>query len=316
MNEVEYLIISSTHDYSTDLVCCELNHRKKKYLRINRDRFQEYDIIYSLENNTIEIKMDGKQYLLKNDNILGIYFRAPVFLRSHKKYLLNEQLIRSQWSAFIRNLVVFDKAKWINNPVDTYKAENKMYQLKCANDIGLMTPKTYVGNIIPDNIVEENNYIVKSLDTALFYNENQELFTYSSIISGKELKLANIKDAPIILQECLENKLDLRVTVIGDKLFPVSITCSGSGIVGDWRKNKKDTLTYNCFDLPDEIRTKILMLMKKLNLSFGGVDLILKEDKYYFIEVNPTGEWGWLESANFMPISSEIVNALIKGDNI
>lgn len=316
MNEVEYLILSSTHDYSTDLVCYELCQRKKKYLRINRDCFPEYDIIYSLKENAIIINMYGKQYLLTNENILGIYFRAPVFLRSHKKYSLNEQLIRSQWSAFIRNLVVFDRARWINHPVDTYKAENKIYQLKCANEIGLLTPETYVGNMIPDSILEEKNYVVKSLDTALFYNENQELFTYSSIISGKELKAANIKDAPIILQECLDDKLDLRVTVIGDKLFPVSITCFGRGLVGDWRKNKKDTLTYSRFDLPEKITTKILMLMKKLNLLFGGVDLILKGDKYYFIEVNPTGEWGWLESGISLPISSEIVNTLMQGDII
>ena len=56
----------------------------------------------------MSVKMDGNLYEI-NDNILkGVFFRAPVFLRSHKKYNVNEQLYRSQWSSFIRNLVVFE----------------------------------------------------------------------------------------------------------------------------------------------------------------------------------------------------------------
>lgn len=54
--------------------------------------------------------------------------------------------------------------------------------------------------------------------------------------------------------------------------------------------------------------------MKNLNLNFGGIDLALVDGKYYFIEVNPTGEWGWLEIKTGMNISETIKNAL--GENI
>ena len=68
----------------------------------------------------------------------------PYFCGHTKNYNLNEQLYRSQWSSFIRNLISFDKAKWINHPVSTYQAENKMYQLKCAKEIGLNVPKNHI----------------------------------------------------------------------------------------------------------------------------------------------------------------------------
>ena len=42
MNEVNYLVISSTIDYSSDLICAELEKRKLNYLRINRDLFFFY----------------------------------------------------------------------------------------------------------------------------------------------------------------------------------------------------------------------------------------------------------------------------------
>lgn len=311
MNDIEYLIISSSIDYSTDLVCFELHERQKHYLRINRDKFGEYEIIFSLQTRKMTIKMDGDLYTIRNESLKGVFFRAPVFLRSHKKYNINEQLYRSQWSSFIRNLVVFDKAKWINHPVNTYCAENKLFQLQCAQNVGLLTPKTYVGNVLPQNIIPTKKYVIKSLDTALFYDDSQEYFTYTSVVSGKELIDSNIKIAPVILQDFLEDKQDIRVTVIGNMLFPVSITKNGENLYGDWRKNSKETLKYKPEILPSDISNRIIELMYKLGLFFGGIDLAFSNGKYYFIEVNPTGEWGWLSPYSTIPLEKAIVNELV-----
>lgn len=311
MNDIEYLVISSSIDFSTDLVCFELHERQKRYLRLNRDKFGEYEIIYSLQDRKMTIKMEDDFYTIRADGLKGIFFRAPVFLRSYKKYNLNEQLYRSQWSSFIRNLIIFENAKWINHPVNTYRAENKLFQLECARKAGLTVPKTIVGNVLPQNIIPTKKYIVKSLDTALFYYKSKEYFTYTSVVSGNELIDSNLKEAPIILQEFLENKRDIRVTVVGNTLFPVSITKHGKNIYGDWRKNPKDTLQYKPEVLPVDISDKIIKLMNIMGLSFGGVDLAFSNKKYYFIEVNPTGEWGWLSSYSEIPIEKAIVNELV-----
>ena len=127
MNNVNHLIVSSTLDYSSDLICAELEKRKFKYLRINRDLFQTYNIIYSLQDDIYKFKVDGTLYSLNPKLIKSIYYRAPVFLRTTgKARSIDEQLKRSQWSSFLRNLVVLDKAIWMNHPVATYRAENKI----------------------------------------------------------------------------------------------------------------------------------------------------------------------------------------------
>ncbi len=311
MNDINYLIISSTIDYSSDLICYELERCGKKYLRINRDHFAEYEILLSLEADCLNIKMDNGTYKITSDTLKSVYFRAPVFLRTGKTYSLQEQLYRSQWSAFIRNLIAFDKAKWVNHPVATYRAENKLYQLKCAKRLGLAVPTTYVGNSLPADIMIEHTYIVKSLDTALFYDNGQEMFTYSTMVTGQELINAEIKTAPVVIQECLHNKTDLRVTVIGDDLFAVSITKNGRKIEGDWRQSDKKDLTYDHINLPPKIHQQVLDLMRFLGLEFGGLDFALVDGTYYFIEVNPTGEWGWLVSSSHLPIDKAIVKSLI-----
>ena len=63
MNKVEQLIISSTIDYSTDLISCEFEKRGFNYLRLNRDRFSEYDILYNLGDDGLSVAMDSKHSL-------------------------------------------------------------------------------------------------------------------------------------------------------------------------------------------------------------------------------------------------------------
>ena len=186
-----------------------------------------------------------------------------------------------------------------------------MFQLCVAESCGLQIPKTYVSNISVNMLEREKKYIVKSLDTALFYDtqNNKEMFTYSNVVSGEEVHDYELASAPIIIQEFLNPKVDCRVTYIQGKLFPVKILQNGEGLYGDWRL-RKDELEYVPFQLPPNISMAICKLMQKLEIQFGGIDLAIVGEKYFFIEVNPTGEWGWLEIKTGMQISQTIKKAL------
>lgn len=256
------------------------------------------------------INIKDEWYSLENETLKAIYFRAPVFIRAYgKHYSLEEQVSKSQWNAFIRNMVVFSNAKWVNNPVATYKAENKLLQLKYAKGEDLAIPETYVANTFPMKF-EKNTYVVKALDTPLFYDEGDELFTYTAVLSRQEMEETNLSIAPVFIQEYISPKIDLRVTVVGNKIFTVKIMRDGQGIDGDWRKTKKEELQYIPCKLPNSLEKKLLNLMGKLKLQFGGIDLIYMKDTYYFIEVNPTGEWGWLLNSAGMRIDIAIVDCM------
>ena len=313
MNDVEYLIISSTIDFSTDLVCYQLMMSGEKFYRLNRDEFIKHNIVVDLQKKSMMISIEDQEYNIQFEQLKGVFYRAPVFLRTQAKAELSvqEQLERNQWSSFLRNLIIFQNANWINNPVYTYRAENKMFQLCVAESCGLQIPKTYVSNISVNMLEREKKYIVKSLDTALFYDtqNNKEMFTYSNVVSGEELQDYELASAPIIIQEFLNPKVDCRVTYIQGKLFPVKILQNGEGLYGDWRL-RKDELEYVPFQLPTNISVAICKLMQKLEIQFGGIDLAIVGEKYFFIEVNPTGEWGWLEIKTGMQISQTIKKAL------
>lgn len=109
MNKIEYLIVSSTYDYSTDLICYKLAKHNALYYRINRDELNKHEIVLDVKNRNLYLKIGDIEVVANFDSLKGIYFRAPVFLRTQSKAFLSldKQLERSQWSAFIRNLIVF-----------------------------------------------------------------------------------------------------------------------------------------------------------------------------------------------------------------
>ena len=188
--------------------------------------------------------------------------------------------------------------------------KNKILQLKHAGNIGFDYPYTFVVKCLADlDINDDKNYIVKSLDTVLLRNESQEAFVYSNVVKGDDIKKSSLTLAPVIILEYLYPKIDMRVTVVGEKIFSVKIVKGGQGVEGDWRK-LKENIDFIKVDLPERVKSNCIRVVKDLGLAFGGIDLILHHNKYYFIEVNPTGEWAWLKNAAGLEIDKAICDYL------
>lgn len=318
MNKVDVLIISNKFDFTTDYVVLALRELKIPYVRINRDEFLNYSIKVFLEKEELHVEIDGKVFNLSNRTLKSIYYRAPTFIRSLNIPADPEvQLYKFQWASFIRNLIIFENAFWINNPVATYKAENKLYQLKMARQIGFKIPYTIVSNDGKlSDIKKEAKYAIKTLDPGLLKIDDKEAFIYTNVVTGNELIKSNLRSAPIVIQEYLFPKLDIRVTVVGHKVFAVKILKQGKNIDGDWRRIKKEELEYIPIKLPDDISQLCINLVKKLGLNFGAIDLAFINEEYYFLEINPTGEWAWLVNKVNFPIHKEIAYLLAQGENV
>lgn len=311
----EVLIISNKHDYSTDNVTHALRKYDCTYLRLNRDQFEEM----KLNLDPITPKLYGEtpkyKFVIDEDKLKSIYFRAPTFLRDNYQPYLgpSSQLARSQWAAFVRAMSVFENVKWLNKPKNTYQAEIKPFQLKKANEIGFEIPETIITNDSGFNYkkLKYNNVILKSLDTVLLKLDSKEGFVYTNTVNRNELNREDLSKAPVILQQPLIPKIDIRVTVIEDNVYAVSIKKDGNGIDKDWRLEKYD-VQYESIKLPSDLERKCIKLLKKLGLNFGAIDLAYYNNKYYFIEINPTGEWSWLLGHVDYPIDKNIAEVLIK----
>lgn len=66
-------------------------------------------------------------------------------------------------------------------------------------------------------------------------------------------------------------------------------------------------------DLPKKIEIFCLKFLEEFGLNFAAIDLLLYNGEYYFVEVNPTGEWVWIMENTGLKIAEGIVDLLVSG---
>ena len=205
---------------------------------------------------------------------------------------------------------------WLNNVYRIREAENKIYQLILAKNIGFNTPETVISNNFStiEKIVEKYQYnnIIKSIKNG-YIDDNKVIFT--SLIDGNVIK-NQISMCPTFIQNNIEKFCDIRCTIIGNDIFSAEILSQNEiGSKIDWRRSK-NILEHKKHKLPIDIELKCLELTKKLKLNYSAIDLVLdKNGKYIFLEINPNGQWAWIENILKFPISKRIVDILTNCQN-
>jgi glutathione synthase/RimK-type ligase-like ATP-grasp enzyme len=96
---------------------------------------------------------------------------------------------------------------------------------------------------------------------------------------------------------------------VGDDLF-AAVADQRSAV--DWRT--EPDRGWSEYALPAEWRANCHEIPRRLDLRFGGIDLLVDEKgEHWFIELNPNGEWGWLERQARLPVAAAIFRDLSGG---
>jgi len=312
----EILILAGLYDFASDLVCLRLKELGTPFLRLNREQLPYLRVTLDPLGPTLRVADDERRWEITPE-VRSVWYRQPVFLRNVPAEPLDlpTQLERPQWMAFVRALTIFQSAAWMNHPRETFQAEIKPYQLALAQRAGFQVAPTRVGNDAAAFRIFSEPFVAKALDGVLLRDGNDSIFTYSLITNRTELDEDSLRRAPIIAQRLLAKGADLRVTVIGNSIHAVRILRNGNPIDGDWRKIPKAELQYEEYILPPAVETACHKLMTELGLAFGGIDMIENNEGIHFIEINPTGEWGWLLSPT-RQLDHEIALWLARGGHV
>jgi glutathione synthase/RimK-type ligase-like ATP-grasp enzyme len=223
--------------------------------------------------------------------------------------------------AFLRGVCATSRWFWVNPPGQVQIAENKLRQLASASALGFAIPVTLVTN----DVMEARKFlrrfplaVAKSIGRSAIELDGAHWAVFTrplsraSVIGERALRIS-----PCIFQEMIPKRADIRVTVVGSKIFAAAITCRDAQPPEvDWRALESRSLIYRRHSLPREIQDRCHLLMQELGLVYGCFDFILTpEGKYYFLEINPSGQWGWIEHELGFEITDEIARLLIHGKN-
>ena len=208
------------------------------------------------------------------------------------------------------------QASWMSHPADVWRAELKPYQLALAEQVGLHIPKSLVTND-PDAIRNAfrtfGPMIVKPCRSGYAVVDGEERSIYTSRLLDEHLEFVDeARLSPGIYQELILKRYDIRATVVGTEIFAAAIDSqSDPAAVIDWRHTANPDLPHLPIELPPKVREGILALMKELGLTFGAIDLVETPDHdFVFLEVNPNGQWLWIEDQLQLGITAAIVDWL------
>lgn len=201
-------------------------------------------------------------------------------------------------------------AFWVNHPTRDGNAHRKIYQLQVAQHAGLTIPETLVTND-PEQaraFVEEHGFngtIYKA------FTGTRQAWRETRLVNQEDFaQIDSVRFAPVIFQRYIEAHVDLRITMVGDDIFPAAIHSQVSSYKVDFRMDMT-AAPVEPHILPPEVENGLRALMEELGIVYGAVDMRLTpEGEYVFLEVNPAGQWLFIESRTGQPITDSLARLL------
>lgn len=301
------LIITHKTDFTADFIVNKLNRRGIAYRRFNCE-----DLLSS--EFSVKFGEDFNCSILNENSYKSVWFRRTKLpeieglSRAEKIYVLSEI------DGFLKNIFSILPAKWLSPPAAVYEAENKLLQLKTAQRIGFRIPNTLVTNSKVDliNFHQMNNrdIVIKPLSQTRISDDKEASCIFTNLFPQNLMEQIEQFDlTPCIFQKNIRKEYEVRATIVGEKVFAAAVhSQTDEETKVDWRRKKLEFVETT---LPAEIKNLCVRLTKELNLVFGAVDLIVTPDgEYVFLEINPNGQWVWIENQTGQKISEAIIEYL------
>jgi len=317
------LILSNKWDITVDFVVRELKARHAEFVRINTEDLTQDGIVFRFPGPSLLIGKGTK--VLDLSRVTAIWCRRPgkpfdFVPKEHRPSDAIQKFASDQWFACLEALELLSNVRWVNPPAASDQMESKLRQLQLASELGFDIPRTLVSNR-GDEIrafckSEGGRIVAKALYAPLIEEPEQDFFVFSNVVTSADL-LDNdsLSLAPSIFQQMLSPKIDYRVTVIGDKVIVVRIApiddTRGEATL-DWR-TREANVKFETSDIPKPIEQLCRDFVTRAGLVFGAIDLVEHAGRFFFLEINPNGEWGWLEKTVGVPISSALCDVLVDG---
>ncbi|MBW4576252.1 MAG: hypothetical protein KME08_13325 [Aphanothece sp. CMT-3BRIN-NPC111] len=203
-----------------------------------------------------------------------------------------------------------------------HRANYKATQLKIATSLGFEIPPTLITNnskeVLEFYRTHNGNIVSKAFHSSLVQSDSggggRACHVHTQPISHRAVGYINsVRYCPVIFQAYVPKQVELRITVVGEQVFAAEIHSQQNHHTRhDWRRYDLGRTLHRPHALPEQVRQLCLEFMAQLELCYGAIDMIVTpEGGYVFLEINPNGQYGWIEQLTGMPIGEAICDLLL-----
>jgi hypothetical protein len=339
-----YLIIAMNEDLHADAVLYCLEEAGETVVRIDPARlFIRYGVSPDLDlintesqkavtvitpNSAVIHLANGKS--VDVNQVEGVFCRSFYVPTAGDRDSTADHLAMAEIKSVFRGFcsMLPPDVRWVNDPYIEDRVDNKIFQHYSAQRFGLQLPDTLVTNdseqakeffkrhksgVIIKQLSDISLVEEKPIKTEFGEDDMEVNGFYTSEVTDNDIgeidEYLNPGSAPILLQEKLLKRSELRVTVVGDKVFTYRLfSQENEKTMVDFRKDI-DIRSEKAV-LPAAEEKKLLAMLKFWGISFAACDFVETQDgRTVFLEANVEGNWLWLEEER-SPIAKSISNLL------
>ncbi|MFJ6214570.1 ATP-grasp ribosomal peptide maturase [Streptomyces sp. NPDC092296] len=306
------LVLTGRDDLTADAVVEELTGRGEKVVRYDTADFPTRSRL------AVSLTADGWTGTLANSRTLRLETVKSVWWRRPNEFATPES-----WPGHARALAVSEARSgllgvlgslpihWINHPAHDAAANYKPRQLAVAARAGLDVPRTIITSD-PEQarrFMGSDRVVYKGLGGGVLGPGRSRQFLPVALVSADQVD-EGVSGTAHLFQENVPKAFEVRLTVIGRRMFPVAIHAGSDAARLDWRTDYR-SLAYEPVPLPEQVRTGVRTLMDELGLFFGALDFAVTPDgRWKFFEVNPNGQWHWIAVKAGIPLVTAMADAL------
>lgn len=260
----------------------------------------------------VRLVLGGGRSLCARD-VEAVWWRRPGRFEPHPRAERSRrEFVFREYSAAFEGLWLGLEARWVNHPARDDAASRKPWQLTQAQRLGLAIPRTLVTNdpALARDFVRScrpGGTVFKALSaTPSDWRETR-------LVRRQELaRLGLVRYAPVIFQEYVGGT-DIRATLVGRRIFAAAVHAEETDYPADFRV-VFDRARVEPVELPAPVERRLLRLAGSLGLAYAAFDLRRRPDgRYLFLEVNPSGQWLFVERRTGQPITEAVASLLSGG---
>ncbi|AYG81933.1 hypothetical protein DWB77_04100 [Streptomyces hundungensis] len=311
------LVATEADDITADMVITEINRRDVPVVRFNPADIGG-DLTVSARFGTCPAPVVGQVRTPSRTadltQIRSVYWRRPEWPLFPRLSSDDSRFAAAQVRYGLGGtLYALDGPLWVNHPLRIAAADYKPAQLALAQRLGLAVPPTLVTNDpgeAREFIRDQGGTLYKTLRWTPYTRDGVPVTGWADPVRSEEID-ESIRVTPHLFQARVDKVADLRVLIVGRHTFAVRIESE----LLDWRKDYS-ALTYTVEHIPDRVDRALHAYLHRMELASGSFDLAVdRAGDYWWLELNPNGQWGWLETETGLPMSAAFADLLTQGDS-
>jgi hypothetical protein len=282
------LLLTRTVDREADLLSLHLAARGMPLLRLDSEHLLGTDLSWNPLSG--DLTRDGQRF--RPTICWSRYFAATAVRRASDPW--SDRYARDSWGHFPAALAT-GAARFVNGPPTS--RPDRLAQLRAARGVGLTVPPTIVTTRPSAALADlpgSDDVLVKTLgEHYVEATPGWARGVHPVRLTRAELSTMDVDCAPLLVQQFLPSDTELRVQVVGARMFAYRVTKSTFDA-----PFTDGEFTAVPVPVPDGLRRPIRDLVGRFGFDVVAFDFLCTRTGPVFLEVNVECSWRWLERSD------------------